>query len=149
MKNRAYPSLKLDIEDFVKETNERLEAVLKLSLTDVVENALQPTARGGRMRVDTGFLRNSVAGSKGGWPSGEGDRQTDERFAYDDGNKPVPASVTEAIATLKIGETIYIGWTARYAAKRELYDGFLEGALQHWPRIVAFNTKKVKDEIGV
>jgi hypothetical protein len=149
VKRRAYPSLKLDIEDFVKETNERLEAVLKLSLTDVVENALQPVSRGGRMRVATGFLRNSVAGSKGSWPSGEGDRQTDERFAYDDGNKPIPASVTQVISTLKIGETIYIGWTARYAAKRELYDGFLEGALQHWPRIVAFNTKKLKDEIGV
>jgi hypothetical protein len=83
-RNRAYGSFTADVEDFVKETNERMEAVMRASLNDVVENAQTPVAKGGRMRVHTGFL---------------------------------------------------------------LYDGFLEAALQHWGRIVAFHTEALRGRI--
>jgi hypothetical protein len=144
-RQRAYGSLTADVEDWVKETNQRIEAVMRASLNDVVENAQTPVGRGGRMRVDTGFLRASGRASIDGWPSGPDVRPSDalpNSYSYDGD------AVVAVLAKLMVGDTFFFGWTANYAQYRELYDGFLEGALQNWARIVAFNTDALAKRIG-
>lgn len=37
---------------------------------------------------------------------------------------------------MKIGDTFYFGWTAKYARYREAFDGFLESAIMNWQAIV-------------
>jgi hypothetical protein len=144
-RQRAYGSFAADVEDWVKETNERLEAVMRASLNDVVENAQTPVARGGKMRVDTGFLRASGRASIGGWPTGPDVRLPTagpNSYSYD------ADAIVAVLAKMVIGDTFFFGWTANYAQYRELYDGFLEAALQHWARIVAFNTDTLAKRIG-
>lgn len=144
-RNRAYGSFAADVEDFVRETNERMEAVVRASLNDVVENAQTPTAKGGRMRVDTGFLRASGRASLDGWPSGQGQKPRNalpNSFSYDG------EAVVATLSKLKLGDTFFFGWVANYAEYRELYDGFLEASMQNWSRYVAFHTEALRGRIG-
>jgi hypothetical protein len=143
-RQRAYSNLTADIEDFVRKSEERMVALMRASINDVTENAQTPVAKGGRMRVDTGFLRASGRASIGGWPSGPSVKPTTagpNSFSYE-GQVAVAA-----LAKMKMGDTFFFGWTANYAQYRELYDGFMEGALQHWARIVAFRTDEMRKRI--
>lgn len=131
------------VEDIIAVSEKRMTALMRQSLQDVIDNAQTPTAKGGRMRVDTGFLRASGQASLSGMPQGPGRGESDKpgSYAYDTNN------VVIQLGKLKIGDTFYFGWTANYARYRELYDGFLEGALMHWGRIVAFNTDAIRERI--
>lgn len=119
-------------------------AVARLSIKDAVENAQEPTGRGGRMRVDTGFLRASGRASVNGWPSGNSVRPKDAKpgqFTYNG------EQIDVTLAKLKIGDTFHFGWVANYAEYRELYDGFMEASLQHWSKYVTFNTDFVRRRV--
>jgi hypothetical protein len=143
-RQRSYGSLKADIEDFVKESDARLLAVTRASIQDVVLNMQEPVAKGGRMRVDTGFLRNSGSAAIGAMPSGESERPSDAvkgQYNWSEDRLPI------VLSKLEIGDTFYWGWTANYARYRELYDGFMEAALQQWGRIVAFNTDTLRKRL--
>ena len=135
-RKRSYGSLTADIDEIIKNVDARMIALIKASIQDVVFNMQTPVGKGGRMRVDTGFLRNSGRAQIGSMPTGETDRPNDAlpgSFTWDEG------TLTSVLTKLKLGDTFYWGWTANYARYRELYDGFMEAALQHWSRIVAFN----------
>lgn len=95
------------------------------------------------MRVDTGFLRASGQASLNGMPSGpsRGERKEPNSYPYNENNVEV------RLGELKLGAVFYFGWTANYARYRELFDGFLEGALMHWARIVAINTDTIRQRI--
>lgn len=144
---RAYSHLATDLEAIALVTEKRMTAVMRASLQDLIDNAQTPTAKGGRMRVDTGFLRASGQASLNGMPTGPERGERTERHAYDDGNSGLDQSIIVTLGKLTIGATFYFGWTAAYARYRELYDGFLEGAVQHWPRIVAINTDILRERI--
>lgn len=140
-RRRAYTNLSAAVEDFVKESEARMLAVMRQSLADVVENSQTPTREGGRMRVDTGFLRASGRANLNGWPSGESVRPIGAKpnqFSYNG------EAVTATLLKMKFGDTFHYGWTAEYAPIRELYDGFLEASLQNWSRYVAFATDTLK-----
>lgn len=144
-RQRSYSSFAADVEDWVKETDQRLEAVVRASLNDVIENAQTPVARGGKMRVDTGFLRASGRANIGGWPTGPDVRPANaapNSYTYDGD------AIVAVLAKMMVGDTFFFGWTANYAQYRELYDGFLEAALQNWARIVAFNTDTLAKRLG-
>lgn len=140
-RKRAYGSLTTDLENFVRVSDERMLAVMRQSLQDVVENAQVPVAKGGRMRVDTGFLRSSGQPSIGSMPSGA--TRGDPKGKYDF----TSGTLIEILAKMKLGDVFFFGWTAEYARYRELYDGFLEAALAQWGRIVAFNTDTLRERI--
>ena len=118
------------VDKFVIDTQAKLLAVARQSIQDLVEDIQTPVAKGGKMRVDTGFLRSSGLSSLNAPPSGptEGDRNG----AYVWSGEPV--NIT--LATMEIGDAFYFGWTARYARYREVYDGFLESGLRNWQRYV-------------
>lgn len=118
-----------------------MEAVVRQSVQEVVDIAQKPVAKGGKMRVDTGFLRASGQMSLSGMPTGP-TRPADD--ATPGQYQPDETSVVLTLGKYELGDTIYFGWTANYAKYREVYDGFLISAVQNWPAIVAKNVKAVQ-----
>lgn len=142
-RERSYGSLTADIEDFVAVSEKRMLAIMRQSIQDTVDNAQVPVAKGGRMRVDTGFLRASGSGSLVGMPTGPGRGELTAPNSYSYDGEPLVG----VLGKMKFGDTFHFGWVANYARYRELYDGFLEAALRNWARIVAINTDTLRQRI--
>lgn len=120
--------------------NERaLNAVAKEAFQEVVDISQKPRAKGGPMRVDTGFLRASGQASLSGMPTGPS--------RPSDGFPPGADDVSLVIGRLVLGNTLVFGWTANYARPREYIDGFLRLAVQQWPQIVARVAARVRARI--
>jgi len=116
------------INDFVKKSQARIDAVIKVSAQEVFEEAQRDTTHGGRMRVDTGFLKNSGAISYNGLPTGP---------SRNEGAIPEAQDIGLGIIKWQPAKTpIWFGWTANYARPREYYDGFVATAAQKWQSIV-------------
>jgi len=114
------------LDRIVVNTEARLLAVVRQSISDTVEEAQVPTKKGGKMRVRTGFLRSSGVAALNAAPTGP--RKGDPKGTYTWNGD----SITAVLAKMKIGDTFYFGWTAHYAKHREAFDGFLESALMNW-----------------
>lgn len=125
------------VDDFVRVSKERMEAVTKDAIQTLVEDAQLPVAKGGHMRVDTGFLRASGQYSLNGMPTGPS-RPSDGVSTAD---------TTVMLAKLQVGGRIFFGWTANYAKYREYHDGFLGLAVQRWQSIVDESVRKLKQRI--
>ena len=142
MENRKTESFSAQVNTYVAETIERTTAVFKQSAQDVIEDAQAPrpsdaykvskSKKLGRMRVDTGFLRNShVSGLNGSTSLSGAD------------------SYVLTIAGAKLGDSITGGWTADYAIHREFGargqapDFFARGAAQKWQQFVDANSRKL------
>lgn len=144
-RNRQGKSFSAQVKEFADLGEANMLLVIKQSLQETIEEANQPTGKGGKMRVDTGFLRASGIGSVNNAPTGQSRPEglDDPSFiAYD------PKAYTGAIASLAIGDTFYYGWVAHYAQYREHYDGFLGSALQNWQQTVTRNAQKARDNIN-
>lgn len=129
-----------DIEKWVKKTDERMLAVLRGAILDTVNHTQEPLAKGGRMRVKTGFLRASGRASLNGMPTGNGVRPAnavDGQFQWDG------EAVVKTVLSMKIGDTFTFGWVANYAEVREMYDGFMVTATQNWQTFVNDRTNAV------
>lgn len=132
------------VDSWVLESIKRMKNVRNAAIEMVVNDAQLVVAKGGRMRVDTGFLRASGQMSLNGMPSGPVRPADDaKKFQYDDGTAITPVSLILARASL--GTDLYFGWTANYARAREAQDGFLRLAVQKWPEFVDEATRKAKN----
>lgn len=133
------------IDAWVAQTKERLDAVQGRAVELLGEELAKTRPDGGRVPFLTGNLARSLLASKSGMPNTK-----DGPFA---GN-----NIGLIAATLKANETVYIGYQAIYAARRNYgYVGadklgrvyneqgayFVEGAIAEWPNIV----KKAVEEI--
>lgn len=124
------------VSKFVLKSKLRLDAVYKSSVQDTLIDANTPTTDGGRMRVKTSFLRNSLVVGLNQQPTGPSDPRNDSQ-----GNQG------EQILTVdnaSVSDIIWAGWSAKYARYREYKDGFLETAVRKWPETVRANTRKIK-----
>lgn len=130
------PSFEAQLDDFADATEDDLTAIFRQSVQDLFAVAQKPVAKGGRMRVDTGNLRNSFGLSVNGaalqQDLGKGD-------AY-----------VAKLADLEAGDSIFGGWTATYAAHREYGtrrggkpDFYMRGAANQWQRIVLSNAARL------
>ena len=125
------------LDQWTKKTEKRIDAVLKDATQSVVAIAQQTKAKGGRMPVDTGNLRNSLQSSVAGGAMGEGK----ESYIMVAGN-------------MKGGDLATFTWTAEYAAA--VNNGnrgrpgahFVEGAADQWPAIVRASIAKAKARVG-
>lgn len=135
------------VDDWVLQSIIRMKVVRNKSIEMVVNDAQLPVGKGGRMRVDTGFLRASGQMSLNGMPTGpvRGDDDA-KQFQYGDGSEITPVSLILARASL--GTNLFFGWTANYAKAREAKDGFLRLAVQRWPEFVAEATRTSKSRKG-
>jgi hypothetical protein len=132
-------SFSASVDTWVKKTEARTTAVFRESAKRVAREANKTRAEGGRMRVDTGFLRasrrallNSSAFSTIENPPGFNAA----------GGDPSAGEVALVIAGAGPGDVISFAWTANYARAREYGsrgqapDGFVAGATAQWKRIV-------------
>ena len=130
-------SFSAQVEDRIATYKKRLEATFKASAQDVAEEMTRPMAKGGRMRVDTGFLRASLMASTAAPPRiNPTSRPRDGATYRPDG------SVEAVILGANITAPIYLGFTAAYAGVREYKDGFVEGALLNWEATVQRNARR-------
>jgi len=125
------------LDQWTKKTEKRIDAVLKDATQSVVAVAQQTKAKGGRMPVDTGNLRNSLQSSVAGGAMGEG-----------------ASSYILVAGNMKGGDLATFTWTAEYAAA--VNNGnrgrpgahFVEGAVDQWPAIVRASIAKAKARVG-
>ncbi len=132
------------VKGWTDKTKRRQEAIFRGSAERVFEIVSTPIAQGGRMPVDTGNLRGSARASTSGMPSSSG------------------APPELLFATMQVGQTAWVGWTAAYALRQEygfhgpdslgrVYSqagkGFMRAAVQQWPQIVAAVTAEVNTRI--
>lgn len=119
------------VDDIVTMTEKRMLALQRESIQRTVDLMQTPVAKGGRMRVDTGFLRASGQSSLNGMPTGPTRPAKDALpGAYQ------PNGIEATLAQMGLGATFFFGWTAAYAKYREAFDGFLEAGVQRWPQTV-------------
>lgn len=116
--------------------------IVRQSIQDVSEIAQTPKAKGGRMPVDKGILRNSFTAALNGTTSLTG-----------------PNAYEAVLGAFEVGDTFIGGWTVDYALRMEkgfvgqdslgrTYNQqgnfFMESALQQWAAINERNAAKVK-----
>lgn len=135
-------SFQTAVDNFIIDSEKKMLAVVRSAISDTVDEMQTPTAKGGKMRVDTGFLRSSGLGSLAGMPSGPGRGEKAQKYQWESG------ALAPLLAKMKIGDSFYWGWTANYAKYREAYDGFLESALMNWQKRVNAAVAKVKKRTG-
>jgi hypothetical protein len=139
-------TLVADIEAFVKESEARMLAVVRLSLDDMINDMQTPTAKGGRMRVDTGFLRASGRGSLEGFPAGPNQKPAGAQTGQYTGHLDTydGSALNAVLLNMKLDDTFYWGWVAAYAPTREVYDGFMDTAIQNWQSYVNANSEQFR-----
>lgn len=126
-------SFAASLDAFADKTVAQMKAVMQESVQEVVATAQTPKAQGGRMPVDTGNLRNSLASGVNG--------------AF---GAPAPESYELTIAGMEIGDVARFAWTANYAMYQELGTSKMHGnhfvgaAAAEWPQIVERNAARVK-----
>lgn len=123
---------KTQVTEWVRASDSRMLAVARESLQRVV--ALMQS----RIPVDTGFARASVRASLTSMPQVNTSATRDEKLTYSYDSSAVVA----VIARAKLGETVFVGWTANYVEDLELGksrqapSGFIRVSAMEWPRIV-------------
>ena len=122
-----------NLDAWARKVQKRTDAIVKTSAQEVVSIAQTPRAKGGRMPVDTGFLRNSLQSSLQGSTGLTG-----------------PDSYVMIAASMEAGSRARFGWTAEYAAavnngaRGRAGAHFVEGAADQWPQIVAKAVARAK-----
>lgn len=121
---------------WVAQTKARQIAVRNESAQRVVEIMQTPVAAGGRMRVDTGFLRASLVAINGDALPSQVIHPGGQSYTYDGGQTSL------VIAGADLTDTLTFVYTANYARPREYGargqpgDRFVGLAAQQWQRVV-------------
>jgi len=136
-------SATLVIDEWVRKSEKRMVAVLQTSTEELISQANLPVAKGGRMRVDTGFLRSSGRLSRSGMPTGPMRPDRGAQYQKDGVDQ---ATIVMLVQT-QLGDRLFYGWTASYASIREYHDGFLQQAVKNWNNIVKAAIRKGKVQI--
>lgn len=146
-KNLSGEPFSLQVANIIADTENKMLFVMRDSIQEMVEDMQTPRSRGGRMRVDTGFLRASGIANLGSIPIGL------SKNPYNHKKKEIgeiykweSASFTNILKNMKLGDIFFFGWTANYAKHREAYDGFMEASLQNWQGYVNSAIMKLKNQ---
>lgn len=130
------------VDDWVTKSKLLSELVFRSAVRKMLNDAQTPKAKGGRMPVDTGNLRNShTCGLNGStWLTG-------------------PDSYQMVLSKAELGDVVEGGWTAPYARRIEMgFTGtdskgraysqeptfFLRGAAQKWQTLVYQEANRLK-----
>lgn len=106
-------------------------AVMQKSIERLAEQANTSRFKGGLMPIDTSFLTNSIAAEMDQPPSGESKQP--RGYGVRAWN---PSQINVVISRMRLGDVIFIGWTAEYAQDMENRYGFMRFAAQNWGYIV-------------
>lgn len=130
-----------DVDAWIQKSERLMRAVAQESAQRTVDEAQTPQAKGGRMPVDTSFLRNSCTANIGSMPSGAGKPSEGAASGGDQ-------QIATTIISWKPGQTLYIGWVANYARNMEFRYGFVRMAAQKWQQTVREVTGELKRRAG-
>ncbi|MCO4316341.1 HK97 gp10 family phage protein [Phyllobacterium sp. 21LDTY02-6] len=144
-------SFSAQVAAFAEKIPGAVEAVFKESVQEVVSEMQMPVSAGGRMRVDTGFLRASLLASTAAMPSINAGKTPVEgaSYSYDGGQ------IEAVILGADINATLFFGYTAAYAGHREYGsngqapDAFVRSAAQRWDMIVENKARELKARLGL
>lgn len=128
------------LQSLTADYERRMRAVFRQSVQETVNRAQRTEAEGGRMRVDTGFLRASGGAGINRMPSGPGDAGD----AAETRVSQTGISIVSALARWKPGDEVFWGWSANYARPREHIDGFMRGAAEKWDDTVQKNANRAR-----
>jgi hypothetical protein len=143
-------SFAASVSRWVSETEQRIEAVRKQATQEVFEEARRPRGEGGKMRVDTGFLRNTAVASLSAMPPIDKNARPVPGQSYKDNS----SAIALIIAQSKPGDTVYLGFVAAYSAERELGargqppDAFARSAAEQWQSIVRRVSQRAQQRAG-
>lgn len=135
-----------DVQKWGDKALRRVRYVARTATLDVVNDALISTAKGGNMRVDTGFLRASGQAKIGAMPSGPTSNPDREIYGENELAKGAPIGST-LLRWQAEKERFYFGFTANYARYREYKDGYLRAAAMQWQDFVRSAVKQSKVKI--
>ncbi len=137
------------VDAWVAESKARVTAVFHEATQRTVSLAQLPVAKGGNMPVDTGFLRYGIRASLSAMPPVIPTHGVQgAHYEYS------PGEVLLVINQAKLGETIYIGYMASYAAYVEYGTskrparGFVGNAALQWQTTVNQVVENLKARAG-
>ena len=138
-----------DVAKFGQRYQARLRAVARESVQDVIEIAQTPTGDGGRMRIDTGFLRASIQAALHAMPSGPTlPKKGAKKGEYTRQAAGEPVAVALLRWDPNTNDRLFVGWTADYARARDAHDSYLTGAVELGDQIVKRAAKKAAVGFG-
>jgi hypothetical protein len=137
----ALTSFEQQVIAWQRKAEAAMTATLKEAAQDLTEKMLTPKAKGGRMGVDTGALRNSFAGAVNSIPRGP---STPEGVPTDFDLQPLVL----AINRVKLGDRLAIGTAMNYGKYHEAQTAFVRANVQNWDTIAAQSARKVRRAIG-
>lgn len=121
------------VHQIIRRNSALMTMVAQESTQRLIHIVQTPKGKGGKLPLDTGFLRASGRTSYTGMPTGPvrgRDREEGEAGEI----YSAPAAVT--LAGFKLGTAVFFGWTAIYARRQNLYSGFLDSGIRQWQKIV-------------
>lgn len=142
-------SFAAQVSEWAKAELEREEAIFHEAAQTVANEVRTPVAEGGRMPIDTGNLRRSLMASTADMPT-----IREDKTEFQD------SGIELVIAGSQLGETIFLGFQAAYAARMNygfvgtdslgrIYNqtgfGFVDAVAQRWPQIVTQAEAKVRN----
>ena len=136
------------VNKFARKYESRLRAVARTAVQDTVSIAQRTRPEGGRMRIDTGFLRASIQAALHSMPSGPTKNEGNRTYPVGSVVAGAPISVTLLRWDPNKEQKLFVGWTSNYAAIRESKDGFMRGAVEQWDQTVKKAVRKVESGFG-
>ena len=138
-----------DVQRFGERYRKRLRAVAREAVQDTISIAQAVEEKGGRMRIDTGFLRASIQAALHTMPSGPvRPKKGAKKGEYTRQVAGEPVAVALLRWDPNTSDRLFVGWTANYARHREFQDDFLSGAVELWDQIVRRAAKKAAVGFG-
>lgn len=103
-----------------------------------------PGTGGGRLPVDTGFLWHSLVVSLDGMPQMRDNPTEATTYTYN------PGPINMVVSNATLGDTIFAGYAAKYAAKVNYSYGymFVDMATQRWSQTVNAVVQELKGRMG-
>lgn len=134
------------VKAWSEKARKRTNYVGRTAALKVINIVREPTAKGGRMRIKTGFLRASGQARIGQMPVGP--TRNESGRIYSDTQQAEGQPVEAVLLRWVPGQDrLYFGFTANYARWREYQDGFLRGGVSQWNRLVKEAVKEAKTKI--
>lgn len=145
----AQKTFSAEVDAWVLETKERIQAVFHMAAEDVAEEIVA------KAPIKTGFLRHSFQASGSQMPVIRADARPAEGVKYSVDAGPINLVITN----VPLGGTVYLGFVAAYAQRIEYGfvgedslgrtfnqagKGMVRLAAQNWPWIVAEATARAK-----
>jgi hypothetical protein len=128
------------VKRFTRDYQKRLERTARTAVQDLEGEITATRGEGGRLRVDTGFLRASLGWGLGSMPAGP----TDGEGSYSANDTLTGDPLPVALAKWDFSQPLYGGFSANYARPREYKDGFVRGGTEKWDTIVESAARRVK-----